>query len=126
MPAAKRFVISRRTRRSRGRVAPVVVSCKQASACRGTVRLVAKFRQRVGPAKGTSRRIRIGQRRFRVAPGKRAALRVKLNARGRRLLRNRRTARVVAAARLAPQAFTSSGTVTIRASYRLLSSSARR
>ncbi len=120
VPTGKRFVISRRERRTRGRVAPVVVSCLQSTTCRGIVRLRARFRQPAGPSRGRLRRIRVGQKRFAVAAGKRRTLRVGLNRRGRRVVRNRRKVRVVAAARLAPQAFTSSGPVTVRASFRLL------
>ncbi|MBA2793111.1 MAG: hypothetical protein H0U32_03825 [Thermoleophilaceae bacterium] len=118
VPVGKRLVISRRTRRTRGRVAPVVVACKQVSTCQGIVRLRAKFRQSRG---GAFQRVRIGQKRFSVAAGKRQTLRVKVNRRARRLLRNRRKVRVVVGARLRQQAFTSSGTDTVRASYRLLS-----
>ncbi|MDQ3708838.1 MAG: hypothetical protein M3387_05960 [Actinomycetota bacterium] len=118
VPVGKRLVISRRTRRTRGRVAPVVVACKQVSTCQGVVRLRAKFRQ---PRSGPFRRIRIGQKRFSVAAGKRQTLRVKINRRGRKLLRNRRKVRVIVGARLRQQAFTSSGTATVKASYRLLS-----
>jgi len=118
VPVGKRLVISRRTRRTRGRVAPVVVACKQASTCQGIVRLRAKFRQ---SRRGAFRRIRIGQRRFMIPAGKRQTVRVGINRRGRRLLRNRSKVRVIVGARLRQQAFTSSGTTTVKASYRLLS-----
>lgn len=116
--SGKRFVISRRTRRAGRRTAPVVVSCRQATTCKGTLRLRARFRQ---PRSGVSRRIRIGQRTFSVAAGKRQTLRVKISPRGLRLLRNRRKVRVIVGARLREQPFTSAGTATIKASYRLLS-----
>lgn len=117
VPVGKRLVISRRTRRTRGRVVPVVVACRQSTTCRGAVRLRAKFRQR---GSRVFRRIRVGQRRFEVPAGKRQTLRVKVNRRGRKLLRNRRKVRVIVGARLEPQAFTSSGTLTVKASFRLL------
>ena len=117
VPSGRRLGISRRTRRARRRTAPVVVACRQADACRGIVRLRAKFR----PSRsGAFRRIRIGQKRFVIPAGKRQTLRVKINRRGRKLLRRRRKVRVVVGARLRQQAFTSSGTATVKASYRLL------
>ena len=94
--AGGRLVISRRGRRANRRgVVPVRIACKQASTCRGTLRLSVKAR--------TGRRT-IARKRFAIPAGRTVSLRVRLTKRGRALLRNKRALRVEAFAKLRPVA----------------------
>jgi hypothetical protein len=114
--ASGRFVISRRSRRaSRRGTVPVRVACRQATTCRGKLRLSVAARRRGGEP----RRATIARRSFAVRPGRTATLRVKLNRRGRPLLRARRVLRVQAFARLRPVPGANTRGLTAKASFRL-------
>ena len=98
--ASGRLVISRRARRSsRKGTFSVRMACKQATTCRGTLRLSVKARRGA-----RSKRLTIARRRFAIRAGRTANVRVKLNKRGRRLLRSKRRVRVEAFAKLRPVA----------------------
>ncbi|HZI91033.1 MAG TPA: hypothetical protein VFD31_05330 [Thermoleophilaceae bacterium] len=113
--ASRRLVISRSTRRSGNRKAPVVVRCRSVKPCRGTLRLRARL------AKGKkARRVTVGRRTFGVGAGKRRKLQVKLNRKGRRLVRNNRRLRLYAFAKLRRQAGIATAPNTARGSYRLI------
>ncbi len=114
--ASGRFVISRRSRRaSRRGTVPVRVACKQATTCRGTLRLSVAAR------KGRrAKRTTIARRRFAVRPGRTVTLRVKLTRRGRALLRRKRRLRVEAFAKLRPVSGATTAGLTARTFFRVL------
>ena len=112
----RRLVILRRSRRARGRSAPVAIACRQNSTCRGTLELRALLRGGQG-----ARRVPIGRRRLALPAGRRRVVRVKLNRRGRALLRRRGRLRVVATVQLEPEVGSASTErIRVRASFRLL------
>jgi hypothetical protein len=94
--ASGRLVISRRTRRAsrRGRFG-IRMACKQATTCRGTLRLSVRSRRGA-----RSKRTTIARKRFAIPSGRTTTVKVKLSRRGRRLLRTKRRLRVEAFARL--------------------------
>jgi len=113
--AGGRFVISRRTRRaSRRGIVRLRVACKQATTCRGNLRL--SVRARVG---ARVRRKTIGRRRFAIRAGRSVTLRVRLNKPARALLRRKRRLRVRASARLRPVPGANTRGLTATTSFRL-------
>ena len=113
--ASGRLVISRRSRRAsrRGRVR-VRIACRQATTCRGNLRLSVAARRA-----GRSTRLTIARRRFAIPAGRTASVRVKLNKRGRSRLRTRRRLRVRADAKLRPVPGANTRGLTARAFFRL-------
>lgn len=117
-PASRRFLISRRAIRLRRGVARVAVSCRQVTACRGTLRLRASVR--------SGRRVRmvvIGRRSFSVAARRRTFLRVRVSRTGRRLVaRERRGVRTLVIANVRPPAGVAANSRrdTATASFRLV------
>ncbi len=98
--ASGRLVISRRARRSsRKGTFTVRMACKQATPCRGTLRLSVKASKR-----RKAKRVTIARKRFAIPARRTVNFRVKLNRRGRALLRRKRNLRVEAFAKLRPAA----------------------
>ena len=113
--AGGRLVISRRARRANRRGAfRIRVACKQATTCRGRLRLSVRSRRG-----GRARRTTIARRRFAIRSGRTASLRVRLNRRGRALLRRKRKLRVEAFAKLRPVAGANTRGLTARTFFRL-------
>ena len=113
--ASGRLVISRRTRRaSRRGFLRLRMACRQATTCRGNLRLSVATRRR-----GRSTRITIGRRRFAIPAGRSASLRVRINKPGRRLLRTKRRLRVQALAKLRPLPGANTRGLTAKVSFRL-------
>ena len=98
----RRFLISRRAfALSRGGVAAVRVSCRSSTPCRGVLRLQTAHRSRRGSRVA---RLRLGSRSFVVRGRRRGVVRVRLTPRGRRLVAGSRRTRVMAVARVRPEA----------------------
>ena len=113
--ASGRLVISRRTKRaSRRGVVGVRMACKQATTCRGTLRLSVASRRGA-----RSKRATIARKRFAIRSGRTATLKVKLNKRGRRLLRTKRRLRVEAFAKLRAVPGANTRGLTARTFFRL-------
>jgi len=113
--AGGRLVISRRTKRaSRRGIVRVRIACRQATTCRGRLRLSVVTRRA-----GRSKRVTIARKAFAIRPGRTVTLKVKLNKRGRRLLRIKRRLRVEAFAKLQPVPGANTRGLTARTLFRL-------
>ena len=113
--AGGRLVISRRTKRaSRRGVVGVRMACKQATPCRGRLRLSVKARRGARAKRRT-----IGRKRFAIPAGRTRTVKVKLTKRGRRLLRAKRRLRVEAFARLQAVKGANTRGLTARTFFRL-------
>jgi hypothetical protein len=90
------------------------VACRQATTCRGNLRLSVRVRRGA-----KARRKTIARKRFAIRAGRSVTLKIRLNRPGRSLLRTKRRLRVEAFARLRAVPGANTRALTARTSFRL-------